>query len=86
MKTNYEFLREHAWPAHRAAEVYEFLSGALGYLFLEYCDERAGWDQDHEDAKQLLLSARRESFAAVKAGEWQPAQEGELHSSAVVAA
>lgn len=86
MKINYEFLREHAWPAHRAAEVYEFLSAALGYLFLEYCDECTGWDQDHEDAKQLLLTARRESFAAVKAGDWVAAHEGEVHSSAVVAA
>lgn len=70
MKTNYDFLREHAWPAHRAAEVNQFIANAISYVFREYCDERAGFDRDHEEARDILLAARREAFRSVLAGEW----------------
>jgi hypothetical protein len=69
--------------SHRAAEVNQFIANAIGYVFREYCDERAGFDRDHEDARDILLAARREAFRAVLAGEW--IATGEVHPSEVAA-
>jgi hypothetical protein len=81
MKTNYEFLREHAFPHRAAREVNQFVADAHTYLFREYYDVDRGWlNEDIREAATFLAERRRAAFAAVKAGEWQPApQEGELH-------
>jgi hypothetical protein len=81
MKTNYEFLREHAFPIVRAREVNQFVADAHTYLFREYYDVDRGWlTEDIREAALLLAECRRAAFAAVKAGEWVAAQEGEVHT------
>jgi hypothetical protein len=56
MKTNYEFLREHAFPIVRAREVNQFVADAHTYLFREYYDVDRGWL--NEDIREAAPAGR----------------------------